>query len=141
MRMPLETRIMSSSNVTMAPQRGHKLGTCAIEILTLKAVVDIWKPYAQQVLSKWTSYTNNSDNRLVVRPHWAKEWEQLEVDGRPCREKLKNETFKAEIVEFKRLLAAIGEKHGWTLSDIKKMFSNEVLDFLYLDDVVATPSI
>lgn len=35
----------------------------------------------------------------------------------------------------------LGKEHGWTLSDIKKMFSNEILDFLYLDDVVATPSI
>lgn len=79
MRMPLEMRIMSSSNVTMAPQRGHKLGTCAIEILTIKAVAEIWEPYAQQVLNKWTSFTDNSGKRLVVRPHWAKEWERLQV--------------------------------------------------------------
>lgn len=143
MRMPLEMRIMSSSNVTMAPQRGHKLGTCAIEILTLKAVAEnhIWQPYAQQVLNKWTSYSDNNGNRLVVRPHWAKEWEQMEVDGKPWREKLKHESYKAEIAEFKGLLAAIGKKHGWTLADIKKMFSNELLDYLYLDDVVAAESI
>ena len=141
MRMPLEMRIMSSSNITMAPQRGHKLGTCAIEILTLKAAASIWKPYAQQVLNQWTSYTDNDGNKLVVRPHWAKEWDQLEVDGRPWREKLKLESYKAEIAEFKGLLTAIGKKHQWTLSDIKRTFSNEVLDFLYLDNVAVEDGI
>ena len=138
MRMPLEMRIMGSSNVTMAPQRGHELGTCAIEILTLRAVADIWKPYAQQVLNHWTSYTDNAGGKIVVRPHWAKEWDQLEVDGRPWREKLKSESYRAEIAEFKALLAAIGEKHQWRLSDIKRTFSNETLDFLFLDDVIDT---
>ncbi|KAG8527946.1 uncharacterized protein KY384_006862 [Bacidia gigantensis] len=138
MRMPLEMRIMSSSEVTMAPQRGHKLGTCAIEILTLHAAADIWQPYAQQVLNHWTSYKDNDGIKLDIRPHWAKEWNNLEVDGRPWREKLKNESYKTEIAEFKNLLTAIGKKHDWTLSDIKRMFSNDVLDYLYLDDVVVT---
>ena len=127
---------MGSSEVTMAPQRSHKLGTCSIEILTLRAAADIWKPYAQQVLKQWTSYRDNEGQRIVVRPHWAKEWDQFEVDGRPWREKLRNETYKTEIAEFKGLLADIGKKHEWTLLDIKRTFSNEVLDYLFLDDVI-----
>ncbi|ENH68064.1 hypothetical protein FOC1_g10001764 [Fusarium oxysporum f. sp. cubense race 1] len=92
MRMPLEMRIMGSSEVTLAPQRGHKLGTCAIEILTLKVVADIWEPYAQQVLDKWINYKDNDGKQVVIRPHWAKEWYPYTVD------------------EFKELMAAIAEK-------------------------------
>ncbi|KAI3322294.1 hypothetical protein HD806DRAFT_545422 [Xylariaceae sp. AK1471] len=135
MRMPLEMRIMGSSEVTMAPQRGHTLGTCAIEILTLKVVTDIWEPYAQEVLDKWVSYKDNDNNPIVVKPHWAKEWYNYKVDNKPWVKKLKNEVYKDEIAEFKALLAAIGKKHNWTLADIKRTFSNELLDYLYLDDV------
>lgn len=138
MRMPLEMRIMGSSEVTMAPQRGHKLGTCAIEILTLRAVADIWEPYAQQVLDKWSTYKDNDGKQIVVRPHWAKEWYQYKINGKPWVEKLRNEVYKSEIAEFKGLMAEIGKKHGWALADLKKTFSNEVLDYLYLDDVVVS---
>ena len=135
--MPLEMRIMGSSDVTMAPQRNHKLGTCSIEILTLKAAESLWEPYAQQVLNKWVGYKDNDGKALPVRPHWAKEWNNLNVGGRPWRETLK-ESYKNEIAEFKELLTTIGKKHGWTLVDIKRTFSNEFLDYFYLDDVALT---
>lgn len=57
------------------------------------------------------------------------------VDGKPWFDKLKNEDFKDEIPEFKRILAKIGEKHGWTLEDLKARFSNELFDRLVFDDV------
>ncbi|KAI0543161.1 hypothetical protein GGR58DRAFT_450951 [Xylaria digitata] len=135
MRMPLEMRMMGSSSVTMAPQRGNKLGTCAIEILTLKVVSDIWEPFAQKVLDKWVGYRDNDGRPVVIKPHWAKEWYNYQVDGAPWVRKLKNEVYRDQIAEFRALLAAIGKKHNWTLADIKKTFSNELLDYLYLDDV------
>ncbi|KAI9692203.1 MAG: hypothetical protein M1822_006433 [Bathelium mastoideum] len=136
-RMPLEMRIMGSSDVTMAPQRNHKLGTCSIEILTLKAAESLLEPYAQQVLNKWVGYKDNDGKTLAIRPHWAKEWNNLKVDGKPWRETLK-ESYKSEIAEFKALLTTIGKKHGWTLADIKRTFSNEFLDYFYLDDIALT---
>ncbi|KAI0097961.1 hypothetical protein GGR51DRAFT_552758 [Nemania sp. FL0031] len=135
LRMPLEMRIIGPSEVTMAPQRGNSLGTCAIEILTLKVVADIWQPFAQEVLDKWMSYKDNDGKQLVVKPHWAKEWINFSVDNMPWVEKLKSEVYKDEIIEFKTLLADIGKRHNWTLADVKKTFSNELLDYLYLDDV------
>lgn len=135
MRMPLEMRIMGDSNVTMAPQRGHTLGTCAIEILTLAAVADIWEPYAQQVLDTWMRYTDSDGKPLRIRPHWAKEWDPYIVNGKPWREVLKNDSYKAEIIEFKQLLTAIGKKQQWTLGDLKRTFSNEALDYLFFDDI------
>lgn len=134
MRMPLEMRIIGPSEVTMAPQRGHQLGSCAIEILTLKSVADVWEPFAQQVLDKWMSYKDNEGKRLVVKPHWAKEWYNFKVDNKPWVEKLKNEVYKDQIVEFRTLLEDLGRRHGWTLAELKKTFSNEFLDNLYFDD-------
>ncbi|KAG4287373.1 hypothetical protein FPRO06_05025 [Fusarium proliferatum] len=114
MRMPMEMRIMGSSEVTLAPQRGNKLGTCAIGILTLEAVSDIWVPYAQQVLDKWTSYKTNEGKPVVVKPHWAKEWYMYKVGGKPWVEKLVKEDYKEEIAEFQALMAAIGGGLGPT---------------------------
>jgi hypothetical protein len=73
-RMPLEMRIMGGSDMMMASQRGNTLGTCCIGVLTLENAADIWHPYAQEVLDKWTSYTDSNGKKLRVRPHWAKEW-------------------------------------------------------------------
>jgi hypothetical protein len=73
-RMPLEMRIMGGSDMTFASQRGNKLGTCCIGVLTLENAVKLWQPYAQEVLDKWTSYTDAEGTPLRVTPHWAKEW-------------------------------------------------------------------
>ncbi|KAJ8129512.1 hypothetical protein O1611_g4119 [Lasiodiplodia mahajangana] len=100
-----------------------------------RVVADIWQPFAQEVLDKWMSYKDNDGKQIVVKPHWAKEWNNFKVDDAPWVDILKNEVYKNEIVEFKTLLADIGRRHNWTLADIKKTFSNEVLDYLYLDDV------
>jgi hypothetical protein len=137
MRMPLEMRIMGGSDVIMAPQRYNSLGTCSIEVLTLHSAADIWEPFAQEVLDKWMSYTDASGEKLKTRPHWAKEWKDFKVGGKPWAEKLKNESYKADIAEFKRALEAIGNEHGWTLADLKKRFSNEFFDGFFFDDIPA----
>ncbi|KAF3765100.1 hypothetical protein M406DRAFT_259082, partial [Cryphonectria parasitica EP155] len=134
-RMPLEMRIMGGSEVIMAPQRGNSLGTCSIEVLTLENAKDLWKPYAEGVLAKWLNYRDGEGKLVRARPHWAKQWAGLEVEGRPWVEKLKEVDYRDEIVEFKKVLGEIGRAHGWTLADLKKRFSNDVLDGLYFDDV------
>lgn len=47
-------------------------------------------------------------------------------------------SYKEQIKEFKAVLSKIGDKHGWTLSDIKERFSNDLYDQLILDDVPIT---
>lgn len=75
MRLVLEMRIMSSSDVIMAPQTGNKFGTASIEILTNLAAGEdgSWRPFVQKIVDAWTSYEVNG-KKLNVRPHWAKEW-------------------------------------------------------------------
>lgn len=43
-------------------------------------------------------------------------------------------SYKDEIKEFKAVLSKIGGQHGWTLSDIKDRFSNDLYDRLIFDD-------
>lgn len=58
------------------------------------------------------------------------------VNGKPWFNSLKDEDYKDEIVEFKQILAAIGEDHGWKLEDLKARFSNDLFDELIFEDVV-----
>lgn len=134
-RMPLEMRIMGSSEVIMAPQRGNSLGTCSIEVLTLENAQDLRKPYAEGVLSIWLSYTDSDGKLVKTRPHWAKQWAGLDVNGEPWMKKMKDIDYKDEIVEFKKVLGDIGKEHGWILADLKDRFSNDTFDALYFDDV------
>lgn len=134
-RMPLEMRVMGGSEVILAPQRGNSLGTCSIEVLTLEDAKHLWKPYAEEVLAKWMSYTDSEGKPLRTRPHWAKQWAGFHVNGKPWVEKLKGEDYKEEIVEFKRVLGEIGKAHGWSLADLKKRFSNDLFDSLFFDDI------
>ena len=135
-RMPLEMRIMAGSNVTLAPQRGHKLGTCAIEILTLHNVADIWPAYAQKVLDKWTNYKDSAGNLVPVRPHWAKEWYGYTVRGRAWEELLRDRPraeggFKDEIAEWRGLISRLAARDGWTSADARRRYGNEVLEWMF----------
>ena len=59
----------------------------------------------------------------------------FKVDGKPFIEYMKNEAYRDEIKQFKDILAGIGKKQGWGLMDLKRMFSNDMLDELFFDDV------
>ncbi|KAK4943963.1 hypothetical protein LTR10_016483 [Elasticomyces elasticus] len=144
-RMPLEMRIMSSSQVTLAPQRGHTLGTCSIEILTLHEVADIWQPYAQTVLDKWSSYKTPQGQSIPVRPHWAKEWYGYNMRGRPWQDVLRTEDAQGggcrnQIEEWRGLIGRLASRDRWTVGDARFRFGNEVLDQLFWEDVKNTVS-
>ena len=141
-RFPLTMRITGSSSTLLSPQHhttNTVLGTCTIQISTPHSVAStLWKPYSQAVLDKWTSYTYpNTGKRLNSRPSWAKDWKDLSVQGVPWAEKLKSESYKAEIAEFVRVLAEMGGESGWTLADVQRRFSNGFLDWLVFDGVKA----
>ncbi|KAI1381806.1 hypothetical protein F4677DRAFT_451859 [Hypoxylon crocopeplum] len=129
-RMPLEMRITGASNVTMAPFRGHVLGTCSIEILTLQNMGAKWLPYAQYVLDKWMGLKDNQGNYLETRPHWAKEWATMTVRGRPMIEYMK-ESYRDAIVEFRETMGQIAKRQDWDLKEARQRFSNELFDDIF----------
>lgn len=124
MRVALEMRIMGGSDMLLAPQKGNDLGTLSIEVLTLPDAVadDEWQSFAQKVVDLWMSYGGN------VRPHWAKEWERFTFKGQDARKYMKEVAYKDQIPEFRETLGEIGQRHGWTLEQLKSRFSNELWD-------------
>ena len=135
MRMPLELRIMGDSDVTMAPQKGNILGTASIEVLTLQDMSKEWHGFAQEVCDEWMKLREWKGEKLNIRPHWAKEWVNFEVDGNPFIEYLKNDCYRDEIGQFNAVLEKIGKRDGWTRRDIQKVFSNELFDEVFFEDI------
>lgn len=133
MRMPLEMRIMGGSDIIMAPQRGNALGTCSIEVLTLYSAREIWQGFAQEILDTWMKLrdADPEGRKLDIRPHWAKEWKEFKVDGKPWPLVLRDEVYKEEVVEFNDTLSAIGKEHGWTREDLRQRFGNEYFNWFF----------
>jgi hypothetical protein len=130
MGIAMEMRIMGGSDMFLAPQFGN-WGTCSIEVLsTVQTDAKEWREYNQVLLDKWMGINNA---KLNVRPHWAKQWEGLKVGRRPLKEYLKNTAYKAQIPLFKAQLSAIAADRGYTLNDIRGLYSNPLLDYLIFD--------
>jgi hypothetical protein len=103
-----------------------------MEILTCPDTVEDgeWASFCQKVYEKWAQYgwKKPTGEEVVVRPHWAKEWDKLQMGGMPARKYLKTVAYKDRIVEFKGRLAEIGATQGWGLEDLRSRFSNELWD-------------
>jgi hypothetical protein len=131
MRVTLEMRIMGGSDITMAAQYGNSLGTCSIEVLTsLITPAAELGPFMQELTDRWTSYTDPAGRPLNVRPHWAKQWQEVTIGGRPSVEYLRDSAYAARIPEFRSALRAIARRGGYRASDLR-MFSNPLLDELF----------
>ncbi|RPB18434.1 hypothetical protein L211DRAFT_796854 [Terfezia boudieri ATCC MYA-4762] len=136
MRLAIELRIMGDSEMIMAPQNGNRFGTASIEVVSsMSAMADgSWGPYAQKVANRWMALKDANGAKLKVRPHWAKEWERMNVNGRPWREHLKKESYKDQIPTFIELLQEIGAHQGWTIEDVRQRFSNSLLDYMFFQE-------
>ena len=86
----------------------------------------MYDKWAQYGLKKTTS--DGHEEEVRVRPHWAKEWDMLQMQGMDARKYLKTVAYKERIVEFKDRLAEIGETQGWRVEDLQRRFSNDLWD-------------
>lgn len=68
-------RILSHSDIIMAPQQGNVFGTASIEIVSTQPAGEegVWRPFVQRIVDAWSAYEVGGQF-LNVRPHWAKEW-------------------------------------------------------------------
>lgn len=131
MRLTLEMRLTGGSGVTLAPQRGNGLGTISIEALTTTVTpFELWHSFMQQLVDKWAGYQDSKGNFLNTRPHWAKEWSGLTVRGQPIETYLKESAYKDAIPEFAKALEAIAKAQGTTVSEMRAMFGNPLLERL-----------
>lgn len=58
--------------------------------------------------------------KLNARPHWAKGWQTLTVNGEPMAKYLKGHAYKDQVPLFKAEQEGIGAKRGWKLADIRE---------------------
>lgn len=129
-RVALEMRVMGGSSATLAPQRGN-LATCSIEVLSSLNVPDEdWRSFIQELADDWSALTDSAGGRLRARPHWAKEWQTLTFDGEPAARYLKR-VYAGPMAELRGHLQAIAEAGGFALGDLRRRFSNPLLDDLF----------
>ena len=137
MRLPLHMRITGDSNVHIAPQYGNLHGTCSIQILTPNNVKkEEWQAFKQKVTDAWLNlkhcdgkpihpFMNEKGEMCYCRPHWAKEWEDLQVDNQPIEKYLREKAFKDQIPQFRSGLEAACKAGGYTYQDAIKLFSTD----------------
>ena len=137
MRLPLEMRITGGSSINLAPQFGNYHGTCSIEVLTPENVnKDEWIDYMQEISNAWLNLThddgepihpfkNEDGQSLYCRPHWAKEWMDLKVDGQSINTYLKEKAYKEQIPLFIEGIEAVAKSGGYTIDDANEMFSTK----------------
>jgi hypothetical protein len=136
-RIALEMRIMSGSDILLAPQRGNTLGTTCIEyITTFNTPLDDWVDMCQKISDKWSSYKDpTTGNRLHARPHWAKQWSFLSLPddkGLPLiGTQWARTVYKKEISLFMDALNKIGQAGGFTVDDLRARFGNKYVDSIF----------
>ncbi|KAK6007857.1 hypothetical protein QM012_004671 [Aureobasidium pullulans] len=135
MRLAMDMRITSDSEIIMAPQRGNNHGIVVIEIGSVTDTVteEEWQTFCQDLVDALTNLA--PVGRL--RPHWGKEWAKMRFGGLPARDYIRTVAYKSEIPECLTVLEKIGKRQGWTLKDLRKRFSNRLLDDMFFSDTQA----
>lgn len=132
LRIALEMRITGDSGVTMAPQYGNQFGTCSIEVLTTPQTPWAeWTSFMQEVADAWLALTGADGNPLNVRPHWAKQWQEITIRGMSSVNWLTGPAYGERMVEFGVALERVAAAGGYTLPDMQALFSNVLLDELF----------
>lgn len=59
--------------------------------------------------------------------------EDTTIGGMQMKQYLKEVAYDTQIPQFKEVLTTIGTGQGWGLDDLRKTFSNPLLDYLYFE--------
>ena len=134
-RVALEMRLTGGSDVLLAPQYGNAHGTASIEILTsLITPPKAWASVMQEVADKWSQpIQDEHGNTLYPRPHWAKQWAGLTVQGKDIKTYFKEDAYKTAFVRFRETFTSIATRHGSTVEKTLQMFGNSLMQELIFD--------
>jgi hypothetical protein len=90
LRIAVVMRLMHGSNLILAPQNENKW-TAAIGVVSIPEVGEApWARFLQNLTDKWTSLGGN------VRPHLAKQWQELAFEGKSARDYVRDVAFKTQ---------------------------------------------
>jgi len=64
---------------------------------------------------------------LNVRPHWAKQWEELTVKGEPMGKYLREVSYRESIPEFKKQMNGIAKAGGYSGKEMESMFAGSLM--------------
>lgn len=87
--------------------------------------------FMQEISDAWMTYTDTQGSPLNIRPHWAKQWQGLQVRGTPIVPYLSDVAYKDRIPELGVALNAVAAAGGYTLADLQNLFSNRLLDEIF----------
>ena len=88
-----------------------------------------------ELANVWFNYKTHDGQPLKIRPHWAKELpESVEYNGTTYSgtEYLKM-IYKEDMKIFRNHLKQVCDDGGYTIADLKSIFSNDYLDDIFTD--------
>ena len=123
----MEMRLMSGSDVYMAPYYGNNLGTVSIEVVSSTLIPnDLWEDFKTSIATAWSQITDNQGNALKIRPHWAKEF-PAKIGDRDIDDYLQL-VYGEQMGLFMDTIKDIVALQGGNIDDTKQRFSNYFLD-------------
>lgn len=70
---------------------------------------------------------------INARPHWAKQWWDLEVRGEPIEKYLKEVAYRDAFEEFRRAFKAIVESRGGDVGETRERFGTGLMERLIFE--------
>jgi len=124
LRLVLQMKFVANSKILMATAHNCPWGMCVIEVVTpIHTPREQWNVFKQELSDLWCSYG------VRVRPHWAKEWMDVKIDGKPMEEHIKK-VYAEELPVFHKLSDQIAKKGGYTLAQME-MFATPSLKKIF----------
>ncbi|AYV83313.1 MAG: hypothetical protein Hyperionvirus5_119 [Hyperionvirus sp.] len=125
----LEMRLLGDSNMFLAPERANAFGSISIEVVTFAYTEETeWREFTQYLTDKWSSYKDHNGKPINVRPHWAKQWDHLNINNMSMSDYYRDQ-YKKDLDEFKNQMEKIAASSNYKFSDLQ-LFSNSTLDKL-----------
>jgi len=123
----MEMRLMSGSDVYMAPYYGNEHGTVSIEVVSSTLIpIDLWEDFKNSLATVWSKLTDNQGRALKIRPHWAKEFPAM-VGDKSIDEYLQI-VYGEQMGLFMNTIKDIVIANGGSIEETKERFSTYFLD-------------
>jgi hypothetical protein len=123
----MEMRLMSGSDVYMAPYYGNEHGTVSIEVVSSTLIpIALWEDFKNSLATVWSKLTDNQGRALKIRPHWAKEFPAM-VGDKTIDEYLQI-VYGEQMGLFMNTIKDIVIANGGSIEETKERFSTYFLD-------------